>query len=216
MKCINIIVLGLFFACNFVQADHLSAKIWSILICTLDERAANFKALTEKLQAQITKLGLDNDIEILAFKDNREYSVGFKRNTLLRASTGTYVCFLDDDDDVHDQYIKMIYEALQQNPDCVSLSGIISHHGQHKKPFIHSLKYDHYFEKDGVYYRPPNHLNPMKRSIAIQFTFPESNHGEDLNWTIKLTQAQLLKKEVVINEPYYFYQCSDNPLNRYY
>lgn len=191
-------------------------KLWSILICTLDERAESFKALTDKVDKQIKALGLEKYIEILAIRDNRELPVGFKRNELLRASSGKYVCFLDDDDDVHEQYVKMIYEALLKNPDCVTLSGIISHHGQHKKPFIHSLRYDHYFEKDGIYYRPPNHLNPMRRCIAVQFTFPESNFGEDLQWTVKVAQSKLLKTEAVIDEPYYFYQCSDNPLSQYY
>lgn len=196
--------------------EAATPKLWSILICTLDERAESFKTLTDKVYGQITALGLQNDIEILAFKDNRALPVGFKRNELLRASSGKYVCFLDDDDDVHDQYIAMIYNGLKQNPDCVSLTGIISHHGDHCKKFIHSLKYNSYFEKDSVYYRPPNHLNPMRRSVAIQFMFPELNHSEDLQWTIKLTQSCLLKTEVAIDEPYYFYRCSDNPLNKYY
>lgn len=196
--------------------DVATPKLWSILICTLDERADSFKALTDKVYAQIKELGLQNEIEILAFKDNRQYSVGFKRNELLRASAGKYICFLDDDDDVHDNYISMIYTALKQNPDCVSLTGIISHHGEHRKKFVHSLKYNSYFEQDNVYYRPPNHLNPMRRSVAIQCMFPELNHSEDIRWAMAVTNMALLKTEVTIDEPYYFYQCSDNPLNRYY
>ncbi len=196
--------------------DAATPKLWSILICTLDERAESFKALTDKVYAQIKALNLQDKIEILAFKDNREYPVGFKRNELLRASQGKYTCFLDDDDDVHDNYIAMIYNALKQNPDCVSLTGIISHHGEHCKKFIHSLKYNSYFEQDNIYYRPPNHLNPMRRSIAVQFMFPELNHSEDIRWAMAVTHAQLLKTEIVIDEPYYFYKCSDNPLNKYY
>ena len=73
-----------------------------------------------------------------------------------------------------------------------------------------------YFEQDGVYYRPPNHLNPMKREIAIQFKFPEQYHGEDLCWAMALAQSGLLKTEETITEPYYFYLCSDNPLSRYF
>ena len=33
--------------------------------------------------------------------DDREHTIGFKRNSLMQQSRGTYVNFLDDDDDVH-------------------------------------------------------------------------------------------------------------------
>jgi len=202
-----------------IPQDMITAalpKTWSILICTLEERIESFNHIYTKLLDQVKALNLEHEIEILFLRDNRALSVGYKRNYLLQHSQGKYVCFVDDDDDVHENYIKMIYEKLHDDVDCVSLQGIISHRGQHCRLFIHSLAYTSYFQKDLCYYRPPNHLNPMKRVIAIQFTFPESYHGEDLQWTTKLTQSKLLKTEALIDEPYYFYRCSDNPLSRYY
>lgn len=201
---------------NFYLEQPVNRNDWSILICTLDERKESFEKIYTKLEKQIADLNLHDRIEVLYFKDNRENSVGFKRNTLLIQSTGEYVCFVDDDDDVHDQYISMIYEKLREKSDCVSLKGIITHHGLHPKEFVHSLQYPTYFEQDNIYYRPPNHLNPIKRSIAIQFKFPETFHGEDLCWTMALAASGLLKTESILEEPYYFYVCSDNPLSKYY
>gem|GEM_PF-3908678 len=182
-------------------------KLWSILICTLDERKESFEKICNKLQHQISINNLDNEIEILFFKDNREHSIGFKRNTLLEESQGEYVCFVDDDDDVHDLYIPMIYEKLVQKPDCVSLVGIMTTNGHNPEKFIHSIQFNNrYCTENGIHLRSPNHLNPIKRSIAIQFSFPENNFGEDRHWTLALAKSGLLKNEATLDIPYYFYQ----------
>lgn len=199
-----------FFGLEKSMLDAATPKVWSILICTLHERAEQFERLCKKLQNQIEQLRLSDTIEILYFNDNRENSVGFKRNALLRASQGKYVCYVDDDDDIHDQYIEFIYNRLIKNPDCLSLAGIITFDGISSCHFIHSLQYDYYFDKDGVYFRPPNHLNPIRRSIAVQFSFPERNFEEDTDWAMQLARSKLLKTEEIISEPYYFYHYQRN------
>jgi len=182
-----------------------TSKDLSILICTLEERSEQFQNLFNKLNKQIQDLNLEDKVELLFYKDNRENSVGTKRNSLLEQSSGKYVCFADDDDDVHDNYIKMLHDKLKTNPDCVSLTGIITFNGSGPKRFIHSIRYNAYSQDADNYYRPPNHLNAIKRSIAIQFQFPETYYGEDTDWAMQICKSGLLKKEEVINEPYYFY-----------
>ena len=202
------VILFLFFMAIIVKQLRVAQcnKVWSILICTLEERKDSFNKIYNKLQKQIADSNLEYQVEILFFSDNREHTVGFKRNTLLKQSKGRYVCFVDDDDDVHDRYIAMIYEKLQQNPDCVSLVGIMTTNGQNQEVFKHSIEYNNkYCKENGVYLRPPNHLNPIKGDIARQFLFPETNFGEDYNWAVSLAQSGLLKTEAVLNEPYYFY-----------
>ncbi len=210
------VFMSSFFSSAALGGSNNKKPLWSILICTLEERAFSFNKLYKNLQKQIEKKGLQEQIEVLYFLDNREKTVGYKRNWLLANSKGEYVSSIDDDDEIHDNYIGMIYEKLLEKPDCISLTGIISYKNEHKRVFIHSLAYTSYYEKDQVYYRPPNHLNPIKRSIAVQFLFPENNYGEDTSWAMQLAYSGLLKKEIVIDEPYYFYLCSDNPLSRYF
>jgi hypothetical protein len=185
-------------------------KDWSILICTLKERENQFSYLYNKLKKQVQEAGLEDKVEILFFLDDREHSIGFKRNALLRQSRGLYINYIDDDDDVHEQYVKMIYEKLQSYPDCVSLMGIITINDTNPKTFIHSLRYRVYFQKDGVYYRPPNHLNPIKRSLASQFLFPNQSYSEDTDWAMQIAKSGILKTEEVIKEPYYFYRYLPN------
>ncbi|MGC2310064.1 MAG: glycosyltransferase [Candidatus Babeliaceae bacterium] len=195
---------------NLLITKITTPIVWSILICTLEERQELFNTLHNKLREQIKKLGLKDKIEILYYKDKRgEHTVGFKRNRLLEQSQGKYVSFIDDDDDVHDDFIQLIYDKLQSNPDCVSLTGIITFNGNNPRKFIHSIRYTNYFEQGNIYFRPPNHLNPIKRCIAIQFSFPEKNFGEDTDWALAIAQSQLLQKEEVIDIPYYFYLYQD-------
>lgn len=187
----------------------LYPKDWSILICTLDEREKPFTHIYNKLQKQIKDNKLEDKVEIVVFRDNRENTVGFKRNSLLKKSRGLYVNFIDDDDDLHDDYVAMIYEKLKNRPDDVSLVGIITFNDENPTKFIHSVKYKSYFQADGIYYRPPNHINTIKRSIAAQFLFPTISYGEDTDWAMRIAKTGLLTKEEEISTPYYFYKYVD-------
>lgn len=188
------------------QLEQVTPKLWSILICTIEGREQSFQNIYQKLTKQIQDSHLENHVEILYYKDKRgEHSIGHKRNVLLEQSKGKYISYVDDDDDVHNQYVELIASKLLNNPDCVNLNGIITFDGGGAKKFVHSIKYDRYFEQGGTYFRPPNHLNPIRRAIAAQFTFPEVNLGEDTDWAMQIARSKLLRTEETINEPYYFY-----------
>lgn len=186
-------------------------KVWSILICTLDERVDVFSYIYDKLQNQIVANGLTDKIEVLHFRDNRQYSIGYKRNELMRQSQGMYVNFLDDDDDVHEDYIKMIYTALQTQPDCVSLLGIITFDGAWPCLFKHGIEYTSHYKENEIFYRPPNHISTIKRSIATRFPFLDISYGEDYDWSMQISRSQLLKMQAEITTPYYFYKYVTAP-----
>ncbi len=177
----------------------------SILITTIDKRSGQFANLYRKLLDQIQTLHLEHQVEVLFFKDAQTYKVGYKRNALIAGAKGDYVCFLDDDDDICDQYVKLIYEALKTNPDCVSCTGIMYKPKHTPQKFVHSLKYHNSFVENQVAYSPVYHLNPVRREYALQAKFPEQNYNEDTTWARRLYDLNLLKTEVEIHEPYYFY-----------
>lgn len=188
------------------ETEKNSEKIWSILICTLDERENTFNLLHTNLLQQITSANLSDKVEVLFFKDNRIHSVGYKRNELIKRSKGKYISFIDDDDLVSPHYVETIYEKLLKDPDCVSLIGTITTQGHHPQTFIHSIDFKEKSYNDGVWKSPPNHLNPIRSSIASQFLFPEKNFAEDWDWQTKIAQSNLLTKEEKVDKPYYFYR----------
>ena len=174
----------------------------SLLICSLHERHEQLKALQLSIVKQDPKR---NDIEMCTLIDNGEMSVGEKRNELIRMAKGDYVAFIDDDDRISKDYIEEVLKGINDNVDCCSLVGEITTNGTNPKLFVHSIKYDHYFESEGVYYRPPNHLNVIKKELITEFRFPDTDYGEDTNWAIQIANSQILKKEYEIKKIIYHY-----------
>lgn len=145
-----------------------------------------------------------SDIEIIS-DDRTGISIGAKRKDMVAAVTGEYMCFIDDDDRIADNYIELVMAGIATNPDCCSLNGIMTTDGKDPKPFIHSIDYNEFFERDGVYYRCPNHLNTIRTELARQCPFPDWQRSEDSNFAFQLRDKGLLKVEYKIQETLYYY-----------
>ena len=181
---------------------------FSILICSLESRYQDLLTLLDHLYVQIK--GLEDEVEILIEKDDGTLSTGAKRNILLERSEGDYIAFIDDDDLVAPNYVELIMKALEQEPDVVGMNLIMTTDGQKAERSFHSLQFDHWFDHPyplgngyKVYFRNPNHLNPVKREYALEARFPEITMREDRDYSQKL--LPLLKSEVYIEPPIYIY-----------
>lgn len=175
----------------------------SILIPSLVSRRKMLDELLVDLNAQKT-----SEVEILVYEDEKDRSIGEKRNQLLEWANGEYLCFFDDDDKPSKNYIKNLMEGIGKDVDCCSLRGIITFDGETPELFEHSIKYKEYKTTDNpiMYERYPNHLNCIKSSIAKQFKFPEINHGEDTDWATQIHNSGLIKTEHYINDVIYHYK----------
>ena len=172
---------------------------FSILICSLYERAKSLRTLLRTLKKQ-----WHSGVEVLADVDDKEVSIGAKRNRLLNKAKGKYVAFIDDDDLVDESYIKLILEAVKTNPDCCSLIGEVSWRSRRiTRKFTHSIKYNNWFKDNNEYYRCPNHLNAVKRELALKVGFPDVSMAEDQDFSLRL--RPLLKTEAEITKLIYFY-----------
>jgi len=180
-------------------ADSQKVRL-SILICSLGNRSALLGRLMERIESQRT-----SELEVLVDVDDGQKSIGSKRNALLQRATGDYVAFVDDDDLVSANYVKKILEAVNNNPDCCGMEGIYTVQGTNPRKFIHSIQYTSWFEQNGILYRNPNHLSPVRREHALATMFPEINHGEDRVYSERLLSR--LKTETYIEGPIYHYLC---------
>jgi len=176
------------------------------MICTMVKRKALFDILVVELNRQIEQYSLTDQVEILSECDEGQMSIGAKRNLLLSRATGDYVCAIDDDDWVDSEYLFKITEALKPDPDCVQLIGMMNTDGYNQKRFEHSNLHPTYYEHNQTYYRYPNHLNTIKREIAQQFKFPETNFGEDTDWATQIRDSGLLRDEASIDKVIYHYR----------
>lgn len=180
----------------------------SILIPTIEGRELQYNSLINSLKQQYD----GEDVEICTVKDNKEMSIGEKRNRLLASAKGDYLCFIDDDDDISANYVQFLLLAIKSGCDCVSLKGQITIDGGKPEVFEHSIKYKEWktTENEIKYERFPNHLNCIKSNIAKQFKFPEKNFSEDFDWSTALHNSGLLKTEYYIPEIIYYYNYVSN------
>jgi glycosyltransferase involved in cell wall biosynthesis len=186
----------------------MGIQLFSILIPTLPSRQDQFQQLYSKLTEQIHENSLDQDVEIVSFLDDGEHSVGFKRNKLIELAKGTFVAFVDDDDDVSEDYVPLICRTIKETPeiDCIGIKGLITFGGKHPRVFIHSVRYRDYFSRGGVYFRPPYHLNPIRRDIACRYRFEDISYSEDIDWAMRLCRDRALRREVFLDQVIYYYR----------
>ncbi len=174
----------------------------SILIPTLLARRRTLDALLSVLEPQRR-----DGIEVLVSADSGQMSIGQKRNGLLMHARGDFVAFIDDDDMVPSDYVDRVLHALEGDPDCASLIGRIVFSDGYSRPFIHSLRYDRWIDdhRAKVYYRPPNHLNAIRRAYAVQVGFPSISLGEDRYFSMAI--VPFLRRESWIDGELYEYRC---------
>lgn len=181
----------------------------AILIPTFIGREQYLQRLLNILNPQIEKY--KEDVVLLILGDNREMTIGWKRNQLTQmaiSAGATHRMFADDDDTVTEDYLDLNMPGVYGNYDCNSLVGIYSLNGvinPRKHIFLHSLKYDHWYEDDKYYYRNPNHLNCCSLAKIGHIKFQEKNFGEDGCWSEDIQKERCLKTEYNIEQPFYNY-----------
>ncbi len=177
----------------------------SILVCSTTERAHLLHRLERHLRAQMRRW--PRRVELVVDVDDGQKSIGQKRNDLLARAVGQYVAFVDDDDMVAHDYVDRIVDALtltDGEADCASLEGVITTNGENPERFTHSIEHARWYSAGGTHYRTPNHLNPIKRELALQAGFPEKNFAEDHDFSQRV--LPLLKSEVSTGaQPLYYY-----------
>jgi glycosyltransferase involved in cell wall biosynthesis len=145
----------------------------SILIPTLPNRLELFYLpLIKILLKQIEPY---SNIELISLFDNKKRTIGRKRQNMIDIIQGEYVCFIDDDDRISDDYVKLIMDTLYNNPntDCVTFWSCINQPNMEDK----IVKFG--FEKN---IPPACHVHVWKSSIVKKYEYKNINHGEDNDW----------------------------------
>jgi glycosyltransferase involved in cell wall biosynthesis len=181
----------------------------SILIPTVTGREEKMQRLRDIVIPQLENAPFENGfptVEILIAKDNKEISIGRKRQKLLEQAKGEYIVFIDDDDTVSSDYVSSILKNLGADAigfliDCYS-DGVYT--GRAKASRI----YPNWAENvDGFkYVRTIYHKTPHLRSLALQTGFKDIRFGEDYEYCMRL--SPLIKTENFIDKILYFYQYS--------
>jgi len=188
-------------------SEAIMTDLLTICILTLNEREQFYKRLTESLHPQLGS----QPVRIVTVKDNRENTIGAKRNKAVDMVTTPYLCFIDDDDLVGTDYIDQIVRRLKTNPDAVGLKGIVTQDNHKPQWFVNSagLQWEDKPRKiqgRDTWHRPVNHLNPIRTEIARKFPFLEISHAEDRDYSERIAASGLVKVCPLIDKILYFYQ----------
>lgn len=167
----------------------------SFLIPSISGRELSLVRLTQSIHEKMARLAPSLRYTINLGFDNREMSIGMKRQTMIQASHGKYSAFIDDDDTITDAYVEDLCACIQGGYPTMRLRGQMKEY-----TFTHSVNVkldDRMATKDDppIFQRPPNHLNPMFSDIAKLIPFKNAVHGEDLDWAITLLKSKFLETE---------------------
>jgi glycosyltransferase involved in cell wall biosynthesis len=176
---------------------------FSILIPTIPHRHERLCPLLAELDRQMLP-----DAEVLLYRDNLQATYGEKNQRLLDMSDGDYIAFMDDDDWISPNYIRLILAALETSPDTVGFPEFRMVDGKHQETFLYSM-HDHSAEFPGA--EPGGVLGsisqrcPIRRDLARLGRW-RGGYGADASWAFKVQASGRVHTEAWIPEPLYYYQ----------
>lgn len=183
----------------------MTQPLLTVMIPTTIDRREMFVKLTNELQYQ--RQGFSELVDIIWREDNKEISVGLKRQQLLEDAKGEWVVGFDSDDWPAPTYLIDIMTALTENPsvDHVGFIEDCDIDGQKSKS-IFSIKHKSWDEQEQGYdqVRCANPKSVIRRTKALQVGYKDLRFGEDRIFSEAVTP--LLESEVFINKPLYFYR----------
>lgn len=154
----------------------------------------------------------ENGIEVVIFQDNRTLTIGEKREKLYHMARGVFSWQIDSDDNIADNAIELIIEAIKSNPEipCITFRESCVMNGVYHSS-NHSIKYPDWADKkDGFdFVRTPFYKDVIRTDIARAVPFQHIRYAEDHAWSRAI--KPLLTDEIHIDQELYFYQYETKP-----
>ena len=175
----------------------------SILICSVEnnERQESLNKLLHELNHQVCSNYAENIVEILVEKDNGTMSVGEKRNVLIDKANGEYICFIDDDDFIANNYLNLILQNLTKDILIIRIDHRIN--GGKAKEIQPSLYIDNLETNEFIFRANHLHLCPHLKMKSNWVKFKEINFAEDLDYSQRL--IPFIENYDTITEAIYIY-----------
>jgi hypothetical protein len=160
----------------------------AILIPTLPERRSLLARLLRRLRPQ--RYG----VQVVTLPDRGKLLIGEKRQRLLEDPrvVAPFVAFVDDDDLVSADYCPRILAGIASGADVVCFRVRCYWDGVLVGRAITSLTVGAWRRgesgADGLHYyeRTPNHLNPIRRELALSVGYRAMRTGEDADYSRRL------------------------------
>jgi len=179
----------------------------SILICTVVGREKSYENLINELVQQIANNNLYGQVEILTEKDDCKITVGTKRNILKNKAIGEYICFIDDDDMVNEDYLSEILKAIEYNAEVITFKIQKFKNRVLDEVYIPNIHIGNLKSGNITFIRNLLHLCPHKKYLADKINFTDKNFAEDFEYSMAL--ANLNPRDFRIDKILYLYYFSE-------
>lgn len=179
----------------------------SILICTVVGREKSYENLLNELVKQIANNNLHGQVEILTEKDDCKITVGTKRNILKNKASGEYICFIDDDDMVSEDYLSEIFIATESNPEIITFQVQRYKNENLDEVYIPNVHIGNLKSGNITFIQNLLHLCPHKKYLADKINFTDKNFAEDFDYSMAL--AKLNPRDFKIDKILYLYYFSE-------
>lgn len=183
----------------------------SICIPSVVGREEKLRKLLDNLHAQIER-GKFTNVEVLTDVDNKQVSIGAKRQRMYMNCVGEYAVQIDDDDNVPTDYIQTVLAYIHEyRPDAI---GYIEHCVMDgvEKLAAHSQAYGYWAtlpapDANGYsYYRTPYFKDVIKTEICRKVGVLDMRFAEDHDFAVRV--LPLIKHEVFIPKIMYYYTAN--------
>ena len=184
-------------------------------------RILGFNTLAHDFKEDIVTMKY-SDFEIIYFRDNKEITIGEKRERLYKYSSGLYSWQIDDDDDISDNAIELILNAIKSNPDVdvisfeerVRLDGI-EYRSNHSNLYgVWEGDGSRQFEDGFHFHRTIFFKDVIRTELAKSVPIVHCRYGEDNLYADDL--KPFIKSEFHIDQQLYYYNYISTPHDERY
>jgi hypothetical protein len=149
-------------------------------------------------------------VRVIVGIDNKEMTLGEKRELLYKESDSLYSWQIDSDDSISEDAISLILDAIKLGTDCITFQENCLINGVYYSS-DHQLNYEDWGEKQNGfdYVRTPFYKDVIKTEIAKSVPFEYIRYGEDHAWSRALKPH--LKNSYHIAKELYYYIHNSKP-----
>lgn len=160
---------------------HSKRIKFSVLIPSIPSRFDRAKELCGKIEGQI---GERDDVEVIILIDNKIRTIGEKRNDIKSLVRGEYFSMIDDDDDVSDNYIESILDAISKyNVDVITFDSMAIVDGKEGIVNMSLFNKTEQWSPERLTRRPPYHMCAWKTMKFKNIQFSNKMYGEDADFS---------------------------------
>jgi hypothetical protein len=172
----------------------------TICVLTLPSRIDSCCA---ELARKLARQTAGRPVEVLILLDNKSLTIGTKRTRLLQLARGRYISFIDDDDDISDDYVESLLKATAEDPDCIVFEAWVTLDGQQGRVCRYGMEFDN-VDLEEEYLRVPDQKCCFRRELVCDVPFEDISWQEDFRWAAAVRPR--LNSQVRIPRILYRYQ----------